>query len=100
MAVLADRSRQLRQRLVQLASSGDERVVAQGRDLRRGAMGLLAGMEHALDLVVEAEERELTADDLLRERLAPPLVVELHELVRGGKRVVSLRDHVTNVVWG
>src|SRR2546423_8909716 len=63
-------------------------------------MSLLAGMEDALDLIVKAEERELAADDLLRERLAPPLVVELHELVRGRERVVPLRHHVANVVWG
>src|SRR5439155_3959342 len=96
---VADRARELLQRLVQLSRRRDERVVAKRRDRRRGPRSGLIGIERALDLVTEANEGEPAGDDLLRERLAAPLVFDLHQLVRGGKGVVARRDHLADVVW-
>src|SRR5258708_35867028 len=97
-AVVADRAGELLQRLIQLARGLDQRIVAKWRERRRGARAGLARVEHALDLVAEPDERELPRDDLLRERLAPPLVLDLHELVRGGERVVARGHHLAHVV--
>src|SRR5438093_563693 len=98
LAIVADRAREFRERFVQLSRCRDERIVTEGRYHGFGPQRLLAGVQDPLDLIVQPEERELSGDDLLRERLTAPLVLDLHELVRRGEGVVSLRDHVVNVV--
>src|SRR6266550_9035166 len=52
LAVLTDRARKLGERLVELACRGDERVVAEGRDLRRDPLSLLARVKDPFDLIV------------------------------------------------
>ena len=100
MPVVPDGAREIREGLVQLPCRGDERVVAKGRDRRLGSLRPLAGVEDPLDAIVEPEERELAGDDLLGECLTAPRIVELHELVRGGQRVVALAHHLAHVVGG
>src|SRR5438445_10195475 len=68
VSTITDRARQLGERLVELACRGDERVVAERRDLRRNPLSFLAGVKNPFDLIVQSEERELARDDLLRER--------------------------------
>src|SRR6202008_2656843 len=58
-ALLADRARQIRERLIQLARRGDERVVAQRRDRRLRLFRGLARVEDPLHAVVQAQERQL-----------------------------------------
>src|SRR5205814_10147556 len=97
VAVLADGPCELRQGFVQLARRCDERVIAERRDLWRDPVGLLARVKDPFDLIVQSEERELAGDDLPRKGLPATLVLELHDLVRGGEGVVPAREHVTNV---
>src|SRR5207247_11009942 len=91
LAVVADGPRELRQCLVELARRGDERVISQRRDRRLGLGAPRLWVEDPLDAVVEPDERELPGEDLLRERAATPLVLELHQLIRRRQRVVPLR---------
>src|SRR5439155_6548997 len=90
--IFSDRARQLGERLVELACRGDERVVAERRDLRRNPLSFLARVKDPFDLIVQSEERELARDDLLRERLPAPLVLELHQLIRSEEHTSELQS--------